>query len=107
MLELTKSMMRFSWAMSMLGVRQMANFINPSDGWDDAKDAMNAVNATITTIKKETKKSTGVSIVGFGSFQSVKRKARKGRNPQTGEQITIRASKAVRFRAGKAFKEAL
>ncbi len=67
------------------------------------KDATNAVNATIGTIKKETKKS-GISIVGFGSFNTVKRKARQGRNPQTGEKITIKASKSVRFRPGKAFK---
>ncbi|MCA9752527.1 MAG: HU family DNA-binding protein [bacterium] len=71
------------------------------------KDATNAVNATFTTIKKATKKPDGVSIVGFGSFNTVKRKARKGRNPQTGEQITIKASKGVKFRAGKAFKETL
>jgi DNA-binding protein HU-beta len=71
------------------------------------KDATNAVNATITQIKKATKKPTGVSIVGFGSFNTVKRKARKGRNPQTGEQISIKASKSVKFRPGKAFKEML
>ncbi len=70
------------------------------------KDATNAVNATIGTIKKETKKS-GISIVGFGSFNTVKRKSRQGRNPQTGEKITIKASKSVRFRPGKAFKSML
>ena len=68
------------------------------------KDATNAVNATLNTIKKETKKPNGVTIVGFGSFATVKRKARKGRNPQTGQPITIKASKTVRFRPGKAFK---
>lgn len=71
------------------------------------KDATMAVNATLTSIKKATKKSDGVSIVGFGSFNQVKRKARKGRNPQTGETIQIKASKSVRFRPGKAFKEML
>lgn len=70
------------------------------------KDATNAVNATFTAIKKETKKS-GISIVGFGSFNPVKRKARTGRNPQTGEKIQIKASKSVRFRPGKAFKSML
>lgn len=70
------------------------------------KDAMNAVNATFGTIKKETKKS-GISIVGFGSFNTVKRKARTGRNPQTGEKINIKASKSVKFRPGKAFKSML
>lgn len=57
MLELTKSMMRFSWAMSLLGVRQMANLINPSDGWDDAKDAMNAVSSTASEQMGDTVKS--------------------------------------------------
>jgi DNA-binding protein HU-beta len=71
------------------------------------KDATMAVNATFQSIKKATKKSDGVSIVGFGSFNQVKRKARKGRNPQTGEAIQIKASKSVRFRPGKAFKEML
>jgi DNA-binding protein HU-beta len=71
------------------------------------RDAMNAVNATLATIKTETKKTTGVTIVGFGSFQAVKRKARMGRNPQTGQAIKIQASKTVRFRPGKAFKKTL
>lgn len=70
------------------------------------RDATNAVNATFTAIKRETKKS-GVSIIGFGTFQSAKRKARTGRNPQTGETIAIKASKTVRFRPGKAFKAML
>jgi DNA-binding protein HU-beta len=71
------------------------------------RDATNAINAALTTIKTETKKATGVTLVGFGSFQSVKRKARTGRNPQTGEAIKIQASKTVRFRPGKAFKKSL
>ena len=71
------------------------------------REATSAVNATIGTIKKEAKKSNGVSIVGFGSFNTVKRKARTGRNPQTGEKIQIKASKTVRFRPGKAFKSSL
>jgi DNA-binding protein HU-beta len=71
------------------------------------KDATNAVNATIGTIKRETKKTDGVTIVGFGSFNTVKRKAREGRNPQTGEKIAIKASKTVKFRPGKAYKSIL
>ena len=71
------------------------------------RDASNAVNATLTTIKKAAKRKDGISLVGFGSFNSVKRKARMGRNPQTGEPIQIAASKTVRFRPGKAFKESL
>jgi len=50
-------------------------------------------------------KGSAVSISGFGSFKIVERKARKGRNPRTGAEITIPASKAVKFTPGKALKE--
>jgi len=63
------------------------------------KDASNAVNATIEDIKKNVKK--GVTLVGFGTFKVVKRKARAGRNPQTGEKIRIKAKNVVRFKPGK------
>jgi DNA-binding protein HU-beta len=67
--------------------------------------AEKAVNSVLDTIKKNVKK--GVNIIGFGSFSVGNRKARTGRNPQTGETIKIKASKTVRFRAGKALKKAL
>lgn len=67
--------------------------------------AEQAVNSVFANIKKNAKK--GVSIIGFGSFQVSHRKARQGRNPSTGEVIKIKASKNVRFKAGKAFKDAL
>ena len=70
------------------------------------KDAGLAVDATLDAIKKGTKKG-GVSIAGFGSFSVSSRKARMGRNPQTGEEIKIKASKSVRFRPGKDYKEML
>ena len=70
------------------------------------KDAAAAVDATLDTIKRGTKKG-GVSIAGFGSFNVANRKARMGRNPKTGESIKIKASKSVRFRRGKAYKEIL
>lgn len=63
------------------------------------KDAANAVNSTIDTIKKNVK--NGVTLVGFGSFKTVKRKARTGRNPQTGEKIKIKAKSVVKFKPGK------
>jgi len=73
---------------------------------DESKAAAEkAVNSVLTTIKKNTKK--GVNIIGFGSFTVSKRKARKGRNPQTGETIKIKASKVVKFKAGKAYKDAI
>jgi DNA-binding protein HU-beta len=70
------------------------------------KDAGLAVDATLEAIKKGTKKG-GVSLAGFGSFTVSARKARMGRNPQTGEAIKIRASKSVRFKPGKDYKESL
>ena len=51
------------------------------------------------------KTGDGVSIAGFGSFKTVQRKARKGRNPKTGEEIAIPACKVVKFTPGKALKE--
>ena len=53
------------------------------------------------------KKGDAVSIFGFGSFKVLDRKARKGRNPRTGEEVLIPASKAVKFTAGKALKVSL
>ncbi len=70
------------------------------------KSAEAAVNATLEGIMKGTKKG-GTQLVGFGSFTVATRKARMGRNPQTGEVIKIKASKTVRFRPGKAFKKML
>jgi DNA-binding protein HU-beta len=70
------------------------------------KDASLAVDATLDAIKRGTKRG-GVSIAGFGSFTIANRKARIGRNPQTGEEIKIKASRSVRFRPGKAYKAML
>jgi DNA-binding protein HU-beta len=66
------------------------------------KDSTNAVNSTLEIIKKNAKK--GVLLVGFGSFSVTRRKARDGRNPQTGDKIRIKARNVVRFKPGKAFK---
>jgi DNA-binding protein HU-beta len=65
--------------------------------------AEKAVNSVLENIKKNAKK--GVQLIGFGSFALTKRKARSGRNPQTGEKIKIKASTAVKFRAGAEFKK--
>jgi DNA-binding protein HU-beta len=70
-------------------------------------DAERALNAFIDTTKKTLKKEGKLVLTGLGSFVVSKRKARKGRNPQTGEPINIKASKVVRFRAGKALKGSL
>ena len=64
-----------------------------------------AVNAVFDTISASLKKGKDVSLVGFGTFSVVKRKARNGRNPQTGETIKIKAAKLPKFKAGKGLKE--
>lgn len=71
------------------------------------KDAEAAVNAFTDTVTKELKKGEKVQLVGFGTFEVTKRSARTGRNPQTGATMKIAASKAPKFKAGKAFKDAL
>ena len=66
-----------------------------------------ALNSFISSVIKTVKKGNKFSIVGFGTFSRTNRKARTGRNPQTGEAIKIKASKAPKFTAGKAFKDAV
>lgn len=70
--------------------------------------ATEALNAFTDGITKALKKKDGkVTLVGFGTFQKVRRKARKGRNPQTGEAIKIKASNVVKFKPGKKLKDAV
>jgi DNA-binding protein HU-beta len=71
------------------------------------KEAQAAVDCVMDSITKVLKKGQPVTLVGFGTFKVVKRKARKGRNPQTGAEIKISASKAPKFVAGKALKDAV
>ncbi len=68
--------------------------------------AEKAVNSVLANVKKGTKKG-GVQLIGFGTFTVGKRKARTGRNPQTGKAIKIPARKVVKFKAGKAYKESI
>ena len=75
--------------------------------FDSKAKAEAAVNAVLDGIKAGIKKSGKVQLVGFGSFAMKTRKARKGRNPQTGEVINIKASKTVGFKAGDALKSGL
>ena len=69
------------------------------------RDAEAALNAFIASVEGALKKDDKVQLVGFGSFEVRKRAARKGRNPQTKEEIKIPASKAPVFKAGKALKD--
>ncbi len=70
-------------------------------------DAEKALNAFVEITKDTLKKEGRLALAGFGSFIVSERKERQGRNPQTGETMTIKASKTVRFKAGKALKESL
>jgi DNA-binding protein HU-beta len=66
-----------------------------------------AIDAVIDVIKKTLKTGDTVSLIGFGSFLVRTRSARTGRNPRTGEDVTIKASKVPAFKPGKALKDAL
>lgn len=70
-------------------------------------DVENVLNNSFELIKKAVKKGDDVTLVGFGTFTKSKRKARAGRNPQTGKEIRIPAMTVPKFRAGKEFKNAL
>ena len=71
------------------------------------KDSETTLEAFVEVITDVLKKDDKVQLLGFGSFEVRKRAARKGRNPQTGEEMKISASKAPVFKAGKALKDAV
>ena len=71
------------------------------------KDAAEALDTILKTVVDALRRGEKVTITGFGTFEVRSRKARTGRNPQTGEEITIPERKVAAFRAGKALKEAV
>ncbi|MBU5466584.1 HU family DNA-binding protein [Virgibacillus sp. MSJ-26] len=71
------------------------------------KDAGKAVDSVFETIMDSLSKGEKVQLIGFGNFEVRERAARKGRNPQTGEEIEIPASKVPAFKAGKALKDSV
>ncbi|ATF41313.1 HU family DNA-binding protein [Weissella paramesenteroides] len=71
------------------------------------KDATAAVDAVFASIQETLAKGEKVQLIGFGNFEVRSRAARKGRNPQTGEEIEIAASKIPAFKPGKALKDAI
>ena len=71
------------------------------------KDAEAALKAFTDVVSKSLKKGEKIQLVGFGTFEVSKRSARTGRNPQTGKTMKIAASKAPKFKAGKALKDAV
>jgi len=82
--------------------------VQKSLGADTSKAAAErSVEAVLEAVKKGIKKDQGVQLIGFGTFSVTKRAARQGINPQTGEKIKIKASKAVKFKAGAGLKAVL
>ena len=71
------------------------------------KEAAMAVEVVLGTIRQTLKKKERVFLSGFGTFKAVKRKARKGRNPKTGEEVKVKAMHLVKFRPSKALKTAV
>ena len=71
------------------------------------KDSEAVVKAFVDVVTEELKKGGKVQLVGFGTFEVSERAAREGRNPQTGKTMKIKASKAPKFKAGKALKDAV
>ena len=71
------------------------------------KDAEKAVNAVFGSVQKALVEGEKVQLIGFGTFEVKSRSARVGRNPQTGKEIKIAASKVPAFKAGKALKDAV
>ena len=103
----TKPAKRYKAAPEGVSDRQhLINVIQARAGCT-AKTAKETMDDLIGTITASLKKNQKFQIVGFGSFTVTKRGARKGRNPQTGAAIRIKASKSVRFKNGQALKRAL
>jgi len=82
-------------------VKEVAKVVNTK------KEAKAAVDCVFSTITKVLKKKDTVTLIGFGTFKVAQRNARKGRNPQTGKEMTIKAKKVPTFVAGKALKDAV
>jgi len=86
---------------------ELVEAVQKSLGGDTSKAAAEAaVAAVLEGITKGVKKDKSVQLIGFGTFSVVKRAARTGVNPQTGDKIKIKASKAVKFKAGATLKGA-
>ena len=85
-----------------------ADLINKvSEVLSNKKDAQAAVDCTIKSITEALSGNDSVTLIGFGTFKAANRKARKGRNPQTGQEINIAEKNVPKFVAGKALKDAV
>ncbi len=81
--------------------------IHAKAGLSTKAQAESALDALVATLTEAMKDGDSVTFTGFGSFKVTNRAARKGRNPRTGQEINIPASKAVKFTPGKTLKEAI
>ena len=92
----------------MANKAELLEIVQKNLGADATKrSAADALEAVLTAISKAVKKDGAVQLIGFGTFKVAKRAARKGRNPKTGAELTIKASKSVRFVASSALKKSL
>lgn len=82
-------------------VKEVAKVVNTK------KEAQAAIDCVFSSITTSLKKKDTVTLVGFGTFKVEQRKARKGRNPQTGKEIEIKATTVAKFVPGKALKDAV
>lgn len=85
---------------------ELIDYVAKKSGLTKA-DSEKALNAFTGGITDALKKGDKITLVGFGTFNTAKRAARKGRNPQTGKEIKIKASTVVKFKVGKALKESV
>lgn len=90
----------------MANKAQLVNDVAAATGLTK-KDATAAVDAVFASVQKSLAKGDKVQLIGFGTFEVRNRAARKGRNPQTGKEIEIAASKVPAFKPGKALKDAV
>lgn len=81
--------------------REFITAMKETMGLDTLAEAERSTDAFIKTMKAEIKKGTKIDLVGFGKFEKVTKKARKGRNPKTGEEINIPEKVAAKFTASK------
>jgi DNA-binding protein HU-beta len=91
----------------MAGKADLINSIADSVEGLTRRQATAAFEAVFDAIRDALKSGEGAKVPGFGSFSLAERAARKGRNPATGEAISIKASKSVRFKVGKELREAV
>ena len=90
-----------------LAKSDLAKCLVESNEYSSQKEALEAINAVFNCIELNLKGENKISLIGFGNFEVKHRPEREGRNPATGEPLTIKASKAVSFKVGKSLKDAV